>query len=136
MNLLLQNVAPAERVQMLADNADKTETGKYNKRLTQQEMDLRRELFTNNAITIGDLNEEKKQLVKEIKDKIDPLTATNDIIRSELKTGITVCSGIIYHIANHETGFMETYDEYGEFLTTRRLLPEEKQARIYIAKAM
>jgi hypothetical protein len=34
-------------------------------------------------------------------------------------------------LANHEDGMMETYDNEGYLISTRRLRPEEKQGTIF-----
>lgn len=45
-------------------------------------------------------------------------------------------TGTLYHIADHETGIMNTYDEQGEFISSRRMRPGERvQTKIFAVKS-
>ena len=68
--------------------------------------------------------------------KMDPLKTLNKTLLTEIKTKQSTCDGILYHMANHDEGFMETYDGEGYLISTRRLRPDEKQGSIFsLAKA-
>lgn len=108
---------------------------KYYKPLTEDELAARREMLTDNCIKLGDLEEEKKLLTEKIKVKIDPLKEENKTLLLECRTRQAQVDGILYHMANHEEGYMETYDENGELLNSRKLRPEEKQLRATLAIA-
>lgn len=74
------------RLQILQDHADHVEETKYLKPLTQEELDLRREQLTDNSIKLGDLDEEKKEVMASFKEKIEPLKAGNKVLLRELRS--------------------------------------------------
>ena len=63
--------------------------------------------------------------------RTDPLNTANKTLLTEIKTKQTTVDGTLYHMANHEEGWMETYDHDGMLIATRRLRPEEKQGTIF-----
>ncbi|MBS1915698.1 MAG: hypothetical protein JST87_05435 [Bacteroidetes bacterium] len=129
--IFMPELSAEERKRILEENCDSREATKYLKQLTPDELDQRREQVTDNAIQLGELEEEKKEAMAEFKSKIDPLVKQNKFILREIKTRQSEVSGILYHMANHEEGMMETYDESGEMIASRRLRPEEKQQKLF-----
>lgn len=116
---------------ILQDNADKVEQTEYLKPLTQEEMDVRREEMVENAVKLSDLSDQLKQIKADYKGKIEPLSLRQKEILQELRSKQARVDGTLYHIANHEDSIMETYDDSGIILSTRRLRPEEKQGTIF-----
>jgi hypothetical protein len=131
----MPEVSDKDRMLILQQNADKMEDTKYYKPLTEDELTARREMLTDNCIKLGDLEEEKKLLTEKIKVKIDPLKEENKMLLLECRTKQVQVSGILYHMADHENGYMETYDHNGELLYSRKLRPDEKQLRATLAIA-
>lgn len=129
--IFMPEVETRARKLLLEQNADRVEETTYLKRLTADELDLRRENLTDNAIALNDLNEEKKDVLATFKAKTDPLTKGNKLLLQELKSRQATVTGNIYHMANHEEGMMESYDEAGEMISSRRLRPEEKQQKLF-----
>lgn len=122
-----------ERLQALKTNADKIEEGAtYERELSEDELGAKRELFVDNSISVCKLEDELNAVKKAYKGKIEPIKTTNRGLQYEIKTKRTSEKGTLYHLANHESGFMETYNEVGELISRRRLRPEERQARLYI----
>lgn len=131
MNIMfMPEVSPEERKILLEQNADAIEETSYQKPLTQEELDMRRESLTDNCIKLSELEEEKKELVKGYKDRMDPLISDNKILMSEVRTRQSKVDGRLFHMKNHDTSMMETYDEEGFLVSTRRLRPDEKQKTI------
>lgn len=129
--VFMPDIDPQQRKMLLEQNADRIEQNEYLKPLTPEDLDLRREKLTDNAIQLSDLEEEKKEAMADFKAKIDPLTKENKGLLVEIKTRQAKVSGVLYHMANHEEGMMETYDENGELIQSRRLRPDEKQQSIF-----
>ncbi len=126
---------PEVRKQLLEDNADKTENTSYMRPLTPEELDVKREQLTENCIKLSEFEDEKKEAMAGFKLKMDPLVKDNKWLLTDIKTRQTQVTGMLYHIADQEDGMMETYDENGELIGSRRLRPEEKQGKLFIAKA-
>lgn len=127
----MPDVDQKQRKMLLEQNCDKTEQTKYLKPLSIDEMDIRREQLTENAIKLSEIEDEKKEITKEFKDKTEPLVSANKILLQELKTRQTQVDGVLYYMADHENGMMEVYDENGEMISSRRLRPDEKQGTIF-----
>lgn len=131
----MPELSEKDRILILQQNADKVEVASYQRPLTEEDINQRREILTENSIKLGDLEEEKKELTKSLKERIDPLRAHNKQILLEIRTKQQKAEGVLYHMANHEDSVMETYDETGEFISSRRLRPEEKQVRMNMSVA-
>lgn len=129
--IFMPEVEPKQRLMLLQQNADHIEETTYYKPLTQEELDLRRENLTDNAIQLSEYEDDKKEMMADFKLKMDPLTKENKKLLTEVKTRQAEVSGNLYYLANHEDGMMETYDENGELISSRRLRPEEKQQNIF-----
>ena len=127
----LQQMPQHQRVQILQDNADKVEQTTYQKPLTPEEMDMKREQLTDNAIKLSEYEDELTEVKDLFKEKMKPLATANKALLTQIKTKQETAEGTLYHIANHETKFMETYDQAGQLIGTRRLRPEERQAKIF-----
>lgn len=127
----MPELQPKERLILLQQNADHIEETTYYKPLTAEELDLRREELTDNAIKLSEYEDEKKEVMQEFKLKMDPLAKANKKLLTEVKTRQAEVSGALYLMANHEEGMMETYDSNGELISSRRLRPEEKQKNIF-----
>lgn len=130
--IFMPELTVQERLQILRNNADEVEQTTYDKDLTQEELDAKREQFVDNSIQISSLEDELNEQKTKYKAKIDPIKLVNKTLQQEVKTKKQKVKGTLFHMANHESGFMETYDEAGELIATRRLRPDEKQARLYI----
>lgn len=131
--IFMPDASDRDRKTLLEENADKIEKTDYLKPLSPEDLDIRRETLTDNAIALSEMEDEKKDTMADFKAKMDPLTKHNKLLLSEIKTRQAKCEGTLYHMANHEEGMMETYDETGEMILSRRLRPEEKQKTIFAA---
>lgn len=131
----MPGLSDKERIMILQQNADKIEQTTYQKPLSEEELNARKDQLTENSIKLGDLEEEKSEAVARFKEKIEPLKAVNKVLLFELRMKQAKVDGTLYHMANHEEGMMETYDEQGELVASRRLRPDERQARIPLLQA-
>lgn len=120
-----------QRKVLLEDNAFKVEQTEFLRPLTTEELDLRRETLAENCIQYSELEDSKKIAMEGFKMQMDPINKANKILLSEIKTRQAKFEGLVYHIANHDTGMMEIYDSNGELISSRRLRPEEKQQTIF-----
>lgn len=119
------------KMQVLIDSADSVENTTYYKPLTQEELEVKREQYFDNQIKLSGFNEELNDIKSGYKDKMKPLQTENVVLLQEVKTKQAEITGTLYHLANHDTGFMETYNESAELVSTRRLRPNEKQKNVF-----
>lgn len=134
MKLFMPESTDKERLMILQQNADKVEQTTYQKALTDDELAARREDLADNCIKLNQFEDELKEVKDGYKQKMDPLKATNKTLLTEIKTRQTTVDGTLYHMANHEDGMMEIYDNDGALISSRRLRPDEKQGTIFNLK--
>lgn len=132
--LFMPEMQSDQRLLLLQQNADSIEETTYYKPLTADELDLRREQLTDNAIKLSEYEDEKKEVMQDFKAQMDPLAKQNKKLLTEVKTRQAEVTGALYLMANHDEGMMETYDAAGELISARRLRPEEKQQNIFSLK--
>ena len=130
----LMQMAPEDRVKILQDTADKVEVTSYLRSLTPEDLEAKRELFSDNAIKIDQWADELQAVKDEYKMKTKPVSDANRLLLSEIKTKQEMVTGKVYHAANFDSGFMETFDERDELIGTRKLRPDERQPNMFIQK--
>lgn len=128
----LPDYPEADRLQILKDSSDHIESTTYYRDLSEHDIDIKNESFVGNSIEIskhdGELS--KAKLIHKMNTK--PLEAANEILLEEISTRKEKVNGHLFSIADHESGLMNTYDEKGEFISSRRLRPDERQTRMTI----
>jgi hypothetical protein len=131
--IFMPDATPSERLQALRNHADKIEeNASYERELSEEELVAKREQFVDNDGNVETLEDELKAIKKNYKGKIEPIKTLNRGLRYEIKTRRTKEKGTLYHLANQDSGYMETYNEAGELIGKRRLRPDERQTRLYI----
>lgn len=120
-----------QRLQLLKENCDSHENTTYYRDLDSDELDVKREELSENLIKISEYDDVLEEAKTENKSKTKPLKLANKELLEEIKTRKAKVDGLLFHLPNHEDGVMETYNEKGEFISSRRLRPEEKQARLF-----
>jgi hypothetical protein len=133
---LFQDQPLEERRRILRDSADKIEETTYLKPLSEDELSVRREAFTEGSIKLGQMEDELEEVKEKYKEKMKPLKDQNKEVLYELKHRQAAVTGPLFLIADHDEGMMGTYDENGELISSRKLRPEEKQLTInHLSKA-
>lgn len=137
MKHFMPELTAKERLSIMQSNAAKIEEADYMKPLTPEEKEFKTGALVDNSIKLGDIEEQKKEAMDAFKQQIDPLVKQNKQLLLEIRTGLAKVTGQLFYMPNYEESIMETYNELGEFISSRRLLPEEKQtARLFISKAV
>lgn len=127
----MPDATPEQRLQMLKEHCDSMEETKYFKDLTPDELDVKRETFVDNSITLSTLEDELTAYKESYKNQMKPLKDTNKALQTQIKMRKENIEGVLFHIADQVAGIMETYDEFGEFVSSRRLRPDEKQTKLF-----
>jgi hypothetical protein len=117
------------RPSILRDNCVHEEATTYLKDLTQEELDIKRESLHANLSKMFRLQEEAKDVAAGFKAQIKPLSEECHLLVGQVDTGKEEVTGTLYDFPDHEASVMNTYDEKGEFVSSRRLTPKEKQLR-------
>lgn len=127
----MPDMPPDQRLQLLQDHSDSKEETEYYKDLTDEEIDIKRESVCDNSIELSKLEKELKKIKDGFKHQMDPLKEENKILVTELATRKALIEGTLFNIADQESSIMITYNELGEFVSSRRLRPEEKQQKLF-----
>jgi hypothetical protein len=101
---------PQEKLRLLHDNCDQQETTVYNKPLSQEDLDIKRETLADNCIELNRLEDDLTGIKKNFKAQMEPLKVDNKVLLKQIKSRQEEIEGRIFHFANHEEGMMETYD--------------------------
>lgn len=131
MKVFLPEATPENRLLILQQNADEIEETTYFKTLTPDELDVKREQLTDNCISLSQFEDIKKDFLSDMKIKTDPLIKANKYLLIEIKNRHAEVKGRVFHMANYEAGYMESFNEAGELIASRRLRPDEKQPTIF-----
>lgn len=129
----MPDMEAAQRLELLKETCDHQEQTTYYRDLTPDELDVKREELSENLIKISEFDDILEEQKTEYKSKTKPLKLENKELLEEVKTRKAKVDGILFHLANHTEGVMETYNESGEFISSRRLRPDEKQAKLFVA---
>lgn len=124
-----------ERLILLQQNAESVRPEKYYRDLTPEELDAKRAELVKNLEHIQNAQEELDAAKAVFKEKAGGKQLANKTLLREVSSRKAQVEGTLYDMMNVEDGTMETYDDNGEFISSRRLTPEEKrgQARLFVA---
>jgi len=117
------------RPSVLRDNCVHEEETTYLKDLTPEELDVKRETLHASLSKMFRIQEEAKKQAAAFRDQVKPLSEECHILCEQVDTGKEEVTGTLYDFPDHENSVMNTYDEKGEFVSSRRLTPKEKQLR-------
>lgn len=131
LEILYPEMDKKERANMLHANADKVENGIYYRPLTEDELTVKRNQLVSVLENEDRLADEKKELVRDLTERIKQLKAERKLIMQAVKSRQEERAGDLYHFADHNAGIMKVYDEEGVCILDRRLRPDERQATIH-----
>lgn len=127
---LFESYPKAERIQVLRDNAERSEDFSYFREYEPEELDLLKDQYFQDASELQKHEEKYNAAKAEFKVNADPIKAK----MKETFTGIRIkgrtVTEMVYLLADHENNMMEYYNEAGVMIHSRRMLPDEKQLRI------
>ena len=116
---LFQNASPEEKVRSLQNSADSVlKEKKYYKKLDSSELIQKRKDFTDRSLKLSDLDEEKKTLVKDFKDRMGPIKKSVKELGTEIRTGHAQFSGNLYGFIDEHNLMVNFYSESGELIET------------------
>jgi hypothetical protein len=111
---------------LLRDNADSVDETTYMKDLSDDDLDSKREQLVSNLEKISSHDEELDAAKEAHKAATKPLKLENKVLLTEVRHRKTEVKGTLYSIADRERGMMVVYDDQGDFVSSRRLRPDEK----------
>jgi len=127
---LFQDTPREERRSMLEANAVEVSTEKVKRHFKEDEIVQMKDEVANISIIRKDKNEEFAKKKKAHTLEVKGYTASIDENLTNIKKGFVEEEKEVFHLADHEAGLMVTYDEFGTFISSRKLRPSERQSKI------
>lgn len=126
----IKSLSVEERETVLQGEALSVEVQSYMQPLSPDELAVKKDEFTNAAILKAATENELTDIKKEFKDKLDPLRSKISECLTAIKNKAVEVKGNIYKLPDYENQMIHFIDPLGNVLSSRRMLPEEKQYRI------
>ena len=104
--------------------------GKYTKQLNDEELAEKKSTLAEISIQIAEIEEEKKDAMKEFKTRLEVPTTVKVELLGAIKHKSEYREGILFHIDDQETGMMYIFDDNAECVDIRPLRREEKQIKM------
>jgi hypothetical protein len=133
----LKDLSEEDRQSVLQGESLTVEEHAYMKPLTQDELSIKKDELANAAILKAVIEDELAQIKAQYKDKIEPLREIVNKSIEAIKNKAIEVKGNVYKLADYDNQMIHMVDPLGNVLSSRRMLPEERQFRIStINKAM
>lgn len=114
----------------MRDTCDGVEHGRYMRVLTAEELSVKREELSTTIIEKYKVEEEFDAIKEEFKERLAPLSKEAKRLAATINSGQEECQGSTYKFIDRESGYVGFYDERGNLVSSRRILPDEKQSTI------
>lgn len=122
-----------ERKDNLEGICSSVEERTYHKPLTEEEAQEYKDLLTQTAIKQSLVQKEYDEVKAEFKDRLSPLKDQFSHYCDVLKNNGIPTTGKVYLVADAEENMMGYYDEKGVLISSRRLMPNERQNNLFIS---
>lgn len=129
---LFENYSKADRIRALRDNAERAEDFHYFKNYDQEEMEALKDQYFQDAAELKKYEDALAMAKVEFKMNATPIKDSMREAFSGIQSKGRTVTEQVYLLADHEAGMMEYYNEAGDLVHTRRLLPDERQLRMKI----
>ena len=120
-----------QRETYLRDNCDKIEEKGYMKRFTPEQMVQMKEFLSETDIEINDVEEEKKEVVKDFKSRLEPLTDERKRLLKGLKNKAEYVMESCYKFVDVDTREVGFYNKDGDLIESRPAHSDELQGSIF-----
>lgn len=123
----LKELSQEDRQLVFQSEAIGCEELAYTKQLTPEEITIKKDEFTNQSMMKSTLTDELTEVKADYKGRIDPLTKSLKQTMKEIKNKSIECMGKVYKFADYENQMIHVVDPLGNLISSRRMLPEERQ---------
>jgi hypothetical protein len=130
----LKNLSAEDRKAVLESEAIAVEDGKYEKPLTPDEILFHKDELATHSINQAIILDEFADIKDEFKERMKPIKEKISFAISAIKYKSVQQEGRLYKLADFEDQMIHKVDELGNVITSRKMLPEERQFRIQAMK--
>ena len=120
-----------KRIAFLLDNCDKAEEKSYMKRFTPDQLLQMKEVLSETAININDIESEKKEAMAEFKARLKPLEEEKQRLLSGLKNKSELVKEQCYKFIDLESREVGIYNQDGDLIEARPAYADELQTNIF-----
>ena len=132
----LKEMSEEDRKSVLESESVSIEEHVYTKPLSPEELAIKKDEFANTAMVQAAILDELAEVKAKYKERLEPLKENIKELLNAIRTKSTTQHGKVFRLADYENQMMHTVDPSGNVLSSRRMLPEERQFRIQSAKAI
>jgi hypothetical protein len=134
-NLIYQEFSEPKRAQIIEDNSYAVNQNfVYQKAFTQEEIDKLKGDLADDLITKNSIEDELKAIKAEHKQKLTPIVARLTETLKNIKFKSREVVEEVYMIPEYDTEMMGIYNSKGQPLSSRRMIPDEKQYKLSISR--
>lgn len=128
---ITQDIPEDRRKQVLSDSCDAVEEIGYTRRFSIDELNHKKENLANLSIEINDIEEEKADAMSAFKFRLKPLVEDKTTLLADLKTKSEYVKRECYKFIDHENKMVGYYNELGELVSSRPIMPQEMQKSFF-----
>ena len=121
---------PDERKAFLHDNCEAAEQLGYMKRFSPDQITQMKNELSEISIEINDIEEEKKEVLQSFKARLDPLNEIRKELLGSIKMNAVYVKETCYKFIDYENRKVEYYNQEGDMVSERPILPQEMQKTI------
>jgi len=122
------------RLRFLKDNCEAVEEIGFNRKFTPEEIVDKKDNLAIVAIEINDVEIEKKEVMKDFKERIDPLQSRKVALLKDIKLKSEWTKEECFKFIDQEKRIVTYYDCEGILVEFRNIRPEEAQLTIHHLK--
>jgi len=130
----LKTLSSEDRKLVMQSEALAITEGKYVKPLTIEEVAFYKDQLAEKSILQATILDELKEVKADFKARLEPVAIEIKKSLSAVKFKQIECDGILYKMADFDSKMIHNVDELGNIITSRSMLPEERQFRIQAIK--
>lgn len=130
----LKSLSNEDRKLVLQAEAIAIKEGKYVKPLGPEELSFYKDMLAEKSILQATILDELKDVKADFKARLDPVATDISKALSAVKFKQVECEGTLYQMADFETKLIHQVDDLGNIISSRQMLPEERQFRIQALK--
>jgi len=128
----LDTLSRHEKAEFLRTNATNIREGNYFRRFTEEDLNQRKDTLVDTCIQIDIKEDQFADLKKTWGDEIKAIKKERSNLTTVIKQQGEDAEGEIFEFADHESGYMISFDIDGNEINRRRLRPEEKQQTLFV----
>lgn len=119
------------RRQFLQDNCDRAETKSYYKKFSTEKLQEFKKKLSDYSVKISDIQADAKASAQAYKDQLKPLLQEQAEIINNIKQKSEYVSETVFRFTDQKEGLTAFYNEDGDLIECRPMLPEERQANMF-----